>query len=93
MATLETTRANAAPTQLIAGALAHLATHLETACPRAAHRARLLLEQIAAQHGSCEALHEPAAVLSELLDRDHDTAPCHAGTRHRSAAGTPGARQ
>lgn len=96
MATLDTTNTypagdKPAPTQLIAGALVHLATHLETACPRAAHRARLLLAELAACRGSCEALREPAVALSELLDRDHDPARCTAGARQRSAAGAPGA--
>jgi hypothetical protein len=39
------------PARMVAGALAHLATHMETGCPRAAYLASMLLARIAAEQG------------------------------------------
>lgn len=35
------------PARMVAGALAHLARHMETGCPRAAFLAAMLLERVA----------------------------------------------
>lgn len=39
--------AEQAPARMVAGALAHLATHMSTGCPRAALLAAMLLERAA----------------------------------------------
>lgn len=58
------------PALLLAGALAQIATLLATACPRAAHRARLLLEEIAGDDGADGQLRREARSLCEALERD-----------------------
>ncbi len=54
---------------LLAGALAHLARHLGTGCPRAAERAALLLERIAENDGAEAHLREHAYELIDILER------------------------
>lgn len=62
------------PDRMLAGALAHLAQHMESACPRAAYLAAMLLEQVAADPRSDAHLRRHALQLVEILERD----PFHA---------------
>lgn len=59
------------PARLVAGALAHLATHMETGCPRAAFLAAMLLEKVANDPGADGHLRAHARDLVDILDRDH----------------------
>lgn len=58
------------PARMIAGALAHLAKHMETGCPRAAYLAAMLLEQIANDAGADDHLRAHARDLVDILERD-----------------------
>jgi hypothetical protein len=58
------------PTRMLAGALSHLARHMETGCPRAAYLAAMLLEQVAADAGADMHLRRHARELVEILERD-----------------------
>ncbi|MCF8198351.1 MAG: hypothetical protein K9J42_06265 [Sulfuritalea sp.] len=62
-----------APARTIAGALAHLATHMQTGCPRAAWLAALLLERVAADPDADSHLRNHARELVEILERDPQT--------------------
>lgn len=64
----------------LAGALAHLARHMVTGCPRAGSLAALLLARIAAKPEADGHLRRHAADLAELLEREDGHA---AGTFHR----------
>lgn len=69
------------PTHMLAGALSHLARHMETGCPRASYLAAMLLEQVAADATADVHLRQHARELVEILERDpvnvtsHDVAP------------------
>lgn len=67
------------PARMVAGALAHLATHMETGCPRSAYLAAMLLEKVAADPEADDHLRRHARELVEILDRernaDSDFAP------------------
>ena len=58
------------PARLVAGALAHLARHMTTGCPRAAELAALLLERVAADAEADPHLREHARELVDILERD-----------------------
>jgi len=58
------------PAHLVAGALAHLARHMATGCPRAAELAALLLDRIAEDAEADPHLREHARELVDILDRD-----------------------
>ncbi len=58
------------PARMVAGALAHLATHMETGCPRAAYLAAMLLEKVANDAGADSHLRQHARELVDILDRD-----------------------
>ncbi|OQY75799.1 MAG: hypothetical protein B6D47_00805 [Rhodocyclaceae bacterium UTPRO2] len=58
------------PARLVAGALAHLARHMSTGCPRAAERAALLLERVAAGAETDPHLRAHARELVAVLERD-----------------------
>ena len=76
------------PARLVAGALAHLARHMTTGCPRAAELAALLLARVAAD---CEAdphLREHARELVDIPERDQAAD----GRRMTAAAGNPAGR-
>jgi hypothetical protein len=62
------------PARMVAGALAHLARHMETGCPRAAYLAAMLLEQVANDSEADAHLRAHARELVEILERDdpHD---------------------
>ena len=58
------------PARMVAGALAHLARHMETGCPRAGHLAAMLLEKVAADPEADSHLRAHARDLVEILERD-----------------------
>jgi hypothetical protein len=61
------------PARTVAGALAHLATHMETGCPRAAWLAAMLLERVASDPDADGHLRNHARELVEILERDPQT--------------------
>lgn len=63
-----------APARLVAGALAHLARHITTGCPRAATLAALLLDRLASQCTADRHLRNHAAELAAILERDTSAA-------------------
>ena len=58
------------PARLVAGALAHLARHMTTGCPRTAELAALLLERVAADADADPHLRAHARELVDILERD-----------------------
>lgn len=58
------------PSRLLAGALAHLARHMEHGCPRAAYLAAMLLQQIADDVCADDHLRVHARQLVEILEMD-----------------------
>ena len=58
------------PARMVAGALAHLARHMTTGCPRAAERAAMLLERVANDADADPHLREHARELVDSLERD-----------------------
>jgi hypothetical protein len=58
------------PARLVAGALAHLARHMTTGCPRAAELAALLLERVAEDADADPHLREHARELVDIIERD-----------------------
>ncbi|NTV97523.1 MAG: hypothetical protein HGA75_19310 [Thiobacillus sp.] len=58
------------PARLVAGALAHLARHMETGCPRAASLAILLLDKVASDPEADGHLRRHARDLVEVLERE-----------------------
>lgn len=76
------------PARMVAGALAHLARHMTTGCPRAAQLAALLLSRVAADSEADPHLRAHARELVDILERDQ--AP---GNRRLTVtAGNPSAR-
>lgn len=68
------------PARMVAGALAHLARHMETGCPRSAWLAAMLLEQVAGDPEADAHLRNHARELVEILEHDDgDALPMHAG--------------
>ncbi|TCJ15519.1 hypothetical protein EZJ19_06720 [Parasulfuritortus cantonensis] len=57
------------PARLVAGALAHLARHMETGCPRAASLAILLFDKVANDPEADGHLRRHARDLVEVLER------------------------
>jgi len=81
------------PSRMVAGALAHLAKHMETGCQRSAYLAAMLLEQVANDGEADDHLRRHARELVEILDRDgdlgreqptHETASARAEAKPRS---------
>ena len=58
------------PARMVAGALAHLATHMSTGCPRAAMLAAMLLERVATDPDADGHLRSHARELVEILERE-----------------------
>jgi len=58
------------PARMVAGALAHLARHMETGCARAGHLAALLLDQVASDPEADAHLRAHARELVEILERE-----------------------
>jgi len=61
------------PARMVAGALAHLAKHMETGCPRSAYLAAMLLEKVAADPEADDHLRRHARELVDILDRERET--------------------
>jgi hypothetical protein len=61
------------PARMVAGALAHLATHMSSGCPRAGYLAAMLLEKIASDTEADDHLRRHARELVDILDADHIT--------------------
>lgn len=77
-----------ASARLVAGALAHLARHMTTGCPRAAELAALLLARVAEDRDADPHLRAHARELVDILERDQAT-----DARRRTAtAGNPAER-
>jgi len=74
--------------RMVAGALAHLARHMETGCQRSAYLAAMLLEKVANDAEADDHLRRHARELVEILDRDgeHDSAPHEALPERRADA-------
>lgn len=68
------------PVRTVAGALAHLAVHMETGCPRAAYLAAMLLERVAADPEADRHLRSHARELVDILEREPRMAPAAAST-------------
>lgn len=56
------------PARLVAGALAHLATHMSSGCQRSAYLASMLLSRIAADPDTDDHLRRHARQLVDILD-------------------------
>ncbi len=56
------------PAHIVAGALAHLATHMSSACPRSALLAALLLERVASDPEADSHLRRHARELVDILE-------------------------
>lgn len=67
---MDTTLNEQPPARMVAGALAHLAKHMETGCPRAAYLAAMLLEQVANDVEADAHLRAHARELVDILERD-----------------------
>ena len=82
------------PAQLVAGALAHLARHMTTGCPRAAELAALLLERIAGDAEADPHLRKHACELVDILERERpaNAAFSHFANTAERLAGEPTAR-
>lgn len=80
------------PARMVAGALAHLARHMETGCPRAGHLAAMLLEKIAGDPEADSHLRAHARDLVEVLERDSQlgsVASSTANNLHAVGAASP----
>ena len=75
------------PARIVAGALAHLARHMETGCQRSAYLAAMLLEKVANDGDADDHLRRHARELVEILDRDgaHETSRPDAAAAHPAA--------
>lgn len=56
------------PSRIMSGALAYLALHMESACPRSAYHAALLLNRIASDAGNDTQLRYRAQILADLIE-------------------------
>ena len=70
-ANVEQAPAEQPPARVVAGALAHLARHMETGCQRSAYLAAMLLQNVANDPEADEHLRRHARELVEILDRDY----------------------
>ena len=84
------------PARMVAGALAHLARHMTTGCPRAAELAALLLERVAGDAEADPHLREHARELVDILERERPAdaaAFSHFANTAERLAGAPTARK
>ena len=58
------------PARMVAGTLAHLATHMSSGCPRAAMLAAMLLERVATDPDADSHLRSHARELVDILERE-----------------------
>lgn len=63
------------PLRILAGAMAHLARHMENGCARSAYLAAMLLEQIVADRHADAHLRQHAQQLVEILEREPGHSP------------------
>jgi hypothetical protein len=63
-------RSEQPPVRMVAGALAHLAKHIETGCPRAARLAAILLDRVARDADADAHLRDHARELVDILERN-----------------------
>lgn len=63
------------PARMVAGALAHLARHMQTGCARAGHLAAMLLEAVANDPEADDHLRAHARELVDILERDERPQP------------------
>jgi hypothetical protein len=77
------------PARLVAGALAHLARHMETGCQRSAYLAAMLLEKIANDPDADDHLRRHARELADIIEL---TEILEREDRPAAAAETPAAR-
>jgi hypothetical protein len=83
------TDAEQSPVKVLAGALAHLATHMENGCHRSAYLAVMLLEQIAADPMADAHLRQHAWQLIDILERAHTHSPARAFDHEQASASRP----
>ena len=67
------------PARIVAGALAHLARHMETGCQRSAYLAAMLLEKVANDAEADDHLRCHACALVEILERHNQHAAAGRG--------------
>lgn len=73
------------PANTVAGALAHLAHHMETGCQRSAHLAAMLLDRVASDPEANAHLRRHARELVDILESD-EAAPAEAGIKRAALA-------
>lgn len=81
-----------APARMVAGALAHLAMHMETGCPRSARLATMLLTRVASDPEADEHLRHHAWELVEILERDERHEGLRGGERPAQTVAAAGQR-
>ena len=69
------TKHEQAPDRMLAGALAHLAQHMESGCRRAAYHAAMLLEKIASDPRTSDHLRQHTWQLIDILEQDPLNSP------------------
>lgn len=73
------------PSRIMSGALAYLALHMASACPRSAYLAALLLNRIASDADNDSQLRYQAQIVADLIEAE-DTPYAHRKTsRHESS--------
>ncbi|MDP2752095.1 MAG: hemin uptake protein HemP [Rhodocyclaceae bacterium] len=81
---------HSSPAHSVAGALSHLARHMETGCPQAAELAIVLLEHVATDLDADAHLRAHAQELADVLDRDNQRdSPAKASTGTSMNVSTP----
>lgn len=73
------------PSRIMSGALAYLALHMESACPRSAYHAALLLNRIASDAGNDTLLRYRAQILADLIKTGDTPYAQRKRSRHESS--------
>ncbi|MCM2308246.1 MAG: hypothetical protein NDI91_12395 [Sulfuritalea sp.] len=81
------------PARMVAGALAHLARHMESGCPRAGHLAAMLLEKVAGDPEADSHLRAHARDLVEILERDPQLGAVASATANQPQAAPAASRK